>query len=324
VTQVSIVVPCHNDAATLRAALDSALAQRDVDFDVVLIDDGSTDGSLAIAREYEPHVRVLSRAHAGVSAARNAGIAATSSEWVVFLDADDMLLPRTLRARLDASTDADVVICDWEDVTERGGHLAVQRVRSMNVDELAADAELACAHGAWATTAALMYRRELVERIGGFREELRLIQDARFLFDAARCAARFSRSAHVGARYRIHSGSHSRRDPAMFWTYVFRNGVQIAALWQAERPLTASRRRALEDILNGAAHGLFFAGDRSFREPLAALRRFGAGIAWRNRLAEALAGLVGQRMACGVAGCWRATRLAELPRLVSLVGRRAA
>jgi len=78
----------------------SACAQDDVDHEVVLIDDGSTDLSLEIARSFEPPVRVLSGPNRGASVARNRGIAETESAWIVFLDADDLLVSGTLRRRL--------------------------------------------------------------------------------------------------------------------------------------------------------------------------------------------------------------------------------
>ena len=181
----------------------------------------------------------------GVSAARNRAIAATDGEWIVFLDADDLLLPETLSRRLATvqATDADIVVCDWRDLVEDGSDPVEGPIRSVNSEALAADPEVACATEVWAPPAALMYRRSLVERIGGFRLDLTVIQDARFLFDAARHGARFARSPHVGALYRVRPGSVSRRDPARFWRCVLLNGTQIEALWRARGSLAAGSAR---------------------------------------------------------------------------------
>ena len=90
-----------------------------------------------------------------------------------------------------------------------------------------------------------MYRRSLVEKIGGFREDLPVIQDARFLFDAAYHGARFAHSAHVGARYRISPQSLSRRDPARFWRDALLNGnADRSAVAKARRALTSRRMTA--------------------------------------------------------------------------------
>ncbi len=89
---VSVVVPVYNVEGFLREALDSLFAQDYEPFEVVVVDDGSTDGSGTIARSY-PEVRYLRQENQGPAAARNAGIAAARGELVAFADADDVQLP---------------------------------------------------------------------------------------------------------------------------------------------------------------------------------------------------------------------------------------
>jgi glycosyltransferase involved in cell wall biosynthesis len=90
----SIVVPVYNKRALLRATVESALAQSFPAFELILIDDGSTDRSLeAVADIADPRIRVLRQAIGGASAARNAGMAAARHDWTAFLDADDLWLP---------------------------------------------------------------------------------------------------------------------------------------------------------------------------------------------------------------------------------------
>jgi glycosyltransferase involved in cell wall biosynthesis len=96
---VSVVVPVYNVAAFLREALHSLFAQDYEPFEVVVIDDGSTDGSGAIARSY-PGVRYLRQENQGPAAARNAGIAAARGEIVAFADADDVQLPTRLSVQV--------------------------------------------------------------------------------------------------------------------------------------------------------------------------------------------------------------------------------
>jgi glycosyltransferase involved in cell wall biosynthesis len=304
---LSVVIPCFNAAATLGSTIESALQQRDVSLDVAVVDDGSIDRSLEIARSFEPRVRVLTGPNRGASAARNRGIAETASEWIVFLDADDLLVPDTLRRRLATAeaTGADVVVCDWQELLDRGDGTVEGAVRSVDLAALEADAETGCATHVWATTAALLYRRSLVEKIGGFREDLPVIQDARFLFDAAYHGARFAYSPHLGARYRASPQSLSRRDPTRFWRDVLLNGKQIEALWRGRGSLSARQREALRGIYNSAGRGLFAAADSQYFEAVASLRRLGGELPLHPRIAEPLTralGLDGARRLLGLLG----------------------
>ena len=296
---VSIIVPCFNAELTLAQTLQSVADCADV-AETIVIDDGSTDKSLATARSFERSVRVITGPNQGVCAARNRGIAETTAQWLLFLDADDSLMPGTIAKRLATAsqTGADVVICDWEETHDDGrGKLAPGPRRGLDWEALRHDPERAIASHVWATTAAILYRRGVVERIGGFRLDLPVIQDARFLFDAARCGARFAHSQHVGARYRVLAGSLSRRDPARFWRDVLANGRQIEALWRGSDALDAARLKTLRDIYDHAARGLFAAGDATFYEAVSARRRLGLPLSRRLRVAAPAARIVGLRAA---------------------------
>jgi glycosyltransferase involved in cell wall biosynthesis len=294
---VAVIVPCYNAVSTLAATLESALAQ-DVPIEMIVIDDGSSDCSLAIARAFEPAVRIVTGPNRGVSAARNTGIAETNAEWIVFLDADDLLEPGTLKQRLATAraSNADVVISDWEDFADDGaGQLTPGIHRSIDWLALESNAELATAAHVWATTAAILYRRSIVDKIGGFRPDLPVIQDARFLFDAAYHGARFAHSAHVGARYRILPGSLSRRDPARFSEDLLLNGQHIETLWQARGSLDDARRKAVLGIYTGAGRGLFSAAHPRYFEAIERQRKLGLRLPLHSKVAAPLARLVGLR-----------------------------
>lgn len=96
-TAISIVIPLYNKAAYIKRALASVYAQTFTDYEVVIVDDGSTDdGPELVRRESDPRVRLLAQPNGGVSAARNTGIAAARGELVAFLDADDAWEPHYL------------------------------------------------------------------------------------------------------------------------------------------------------------------------------------------------------------------------------------
>lgn len=104
---ISVVVPVYNARPFLREALESLRGQLGVEMEVLLVDDGSTDGSAAICREVcvaDPRFRLITQANAGVSAARNHGIDEARGRWIAFMDADDVMLPGGLRAMLEAAS----------------------------------------------------------------------------------------------------------------------------------------------------------------------------------------------------------------------------
>lgn len=110
---LSVIIPVHNTAPWLRTCLDSVCRQTYRHLDIICVDDGSTDGSLDILREYEkndPRIRVLSQPNRGQGAARNAALQICQGEFITGLDADDYLLPETYETCLTAmENDVDIV-----------------------------------------------------------------------------------------------------------------------------------------------------------------------------------------------------------------------
>src|ERR1700716_3420210 len=95
---VSVIIPCRNAAAWLADSIESCLGQTWSDLEVIVVDNGSTDGSLALARSYQlQSIKVLECARRGASAARNAGLEQARGAFIQFLDADDVLHPDKVR-----------------------------------------------------------------------------------------------------------------------------------------------------------------------------------------------------------------------------------
>jgi glycosyltransferase involved in cell wall biosynthesis len=106
---ISVVIPCYNAGAFLAEAIDSALGQSHAPREVIVVDDGSTDDSAALAERYGPPVRVIRQVNQGESTARNRGMDEAEGEWVALLDADDVWEPEKLEAQIDvARRDPDV------------------------------------------------------------------------------------------------------------------------------------------------------------------------------------------------------------------------
>lgn len=99
---IAVIVTAHNAERTLHATLGSVLAQTVAPSEIIVVDDGSTDQTARIAAETAPGARILHQPRAGAAAARNAGADAATSEWLAFLDADDLWPPDRTRALAEA------------------------------------------------------------------------------------------------------------------------------------------------------------------------------------------------------------------------------
>ncbi|MGN0987344.1 MAG: glycosyltransferase family 2 protein, partial [Otoolea sp.] len=114
---VSLIIPIYNAEKYLRRCLNSAMEQTFSDLEIILVDDGSTDQSLSICREYQqkdPRFRIIEKENTGVSDSRNQAIAAARGNYLQFMDSDDWLTPDATEILVDTAKklDCDLVIAD--------------------------------------------------------------------------------------------------------------------------------------------------------------------------------------------------------------------
>src|SRR3954463_8415699 len=107
---VSIIIPCFNAERYVGDAIRSALAQTYDSIEVIVIDDGSTDGSLKVIKSFGDAVRIESQPNAGACAARNHGIDLARGEYVQFLDADDLLHPEKIARQMEGRSGDDALL----------------------------------------------------------------------------------------------------------------------------------------------------------------------------------------------------------------------
>jgi glycosyltransferase involved in cell wall biosynthesis len=203
----SVVIPCYNYARFLDAAIRSALAQRDAGTEVIVVDDGSTDDTTAVARLHR-EVQLIRQPRRGVSDARNAGLHASRCEWIVFLDADDILLPDAV------ATGAGYLASNPEAL------LAAGRCRLIDRDGAELSAHWApppsCGHYRmllstnfiWTPGAALM-RRSAVMASGGFCPDHPAAADYALYLRLARRGPFICHDRHV-VMYRQHGANMSK------------------------------------------------------------------------------------------------------------------
>jgi hypothetical protein len=239
---VSVLIPCFNAARTIAAAVESVRAQTYPHREIVVVDDGSSDGSQRVLHELEaPDLRWVGGPNGGACAARNRALALAKGEFVQFLDADDLLEPTKLERQVAALTpEADVALSAFriQPIGSSGpGHVMPQ---VLGEDDPAADA---IRTPIW--TASPLHRRHLVEAAGAWRVGLACCQEYEF---HVRCALRvWRRVAHVTealAVQRRQAGSVSADESRVFLTT---QGLldSWASELAASGGMTARRRDAL-------------------------------------------------------------------------------
>src|SRR5262249_2405326 len=270
---VSIIIPCYNAERFLTETLESALGQTYRNIEIIIVDDGSTDNSADIIRSYGDRIKAQFGPNRGASAARNLGTELARGEFIQYLDADDLLMADAIERRIAALHEdaADVAYSDWERLVEiEPGVFEVDGVRVRRIEDVHPNPEIAVLTYFWAPPAALTYRRSIVEKVGGWKEWLPAMEDARFLQDAVMVGGRCTYSAGVGARYRVHRSARlSRRSDYML--YVFRNACDLQTEFETKGQMNAEVRRAFAGIYDYAARSLFFLDRAAFRDCVARL-----------------------------------------------------
>jgi glycosyltransferase involved in cell wall biosynthesis len=208
----SIIIPIYNTAAHLPACIDSVLAQTCGDFELVLVDDGSTDGSAEVCREAaarDARVRVISQENGGVSRARNAGLAEVSGRYVTWVDSDDTMEPDWLEgaAEVLGRTGCDAVIFSMRYAVQAGGEASTRKERVLEDRVYAGPREMAEAmmrRGGLLIYAAgnKIYRRDLIARRGlRFPEGRDFGEDRLFNFAYLRDCGAVATSSRVVYNY---------------------------------------------------------------------------------------------------------------------------
>lgn len=270
----SIIIPCFNAAAWICDSLESARLQSISDLEVIVIDDGSTDGSAdVVAREF-PEARLVRTLNNGASKARNLGTSLATGEFIQYLDADDLLSPGKLAAQVKALAEsgADIAYGDWqrfrvnEDGERLAGDLFARQMHRLPELELFGDF--------WCPPAAYLFRRRIVEKVGSWNERLPIIQDARFALDCALHGGAFVYSPGVMALYREHqTDSLSKRDPIGFVRDVYRNASEVEEWWRSHVGLNRDRIQALLDCYGYVARGSYEWDRETFEKAYADLMR---------------------------------------------------
>ena len=307
---ISVIIPCYNAARFLSDTIQSVLEQSFSDYEIILIDDGSTDNTQEVIRSFGTRVRAEFGPNRGVSAARNRGTELAQGEFIQYLDADDLLTLDALGRRLSAlrQTGADVAYSDWQKLNETAARTFERgEIIARTIESIHPDIEISLFTDFWCPPAALLYRRSIIERIGKWNESLPVIQDARFLLDAALRGGRFAHVPEIGAYYRVHAGqSLSRRNPTAFVKDCFENALQVEAWWRNSGNFGDMQKSALLKILAYVSRASFESDQATFANAYANIQRLQPGwVPSRPLKLALLSHLIGYRRAEAVALAFR-------------------
>jgi len=173
--QVSVIIPTYNRGWIIKEAVDSVLAQDYKGFELIVVDDGSTDSTSEILAAYGNDIKVLFQENKGVSAARNRGIAEASGQFIAFLDSDDLWLPQKLSTQIEFFNQTpDALISQTEEVWIRNGFRVNPKKRHKKPSGMIFKPSLKLC---LVSPSAVMIRRSLFDRVGGFDETLPACED---------------------------------------------------------------------------------------------------------------------------------------------------
>lgn len=286
VPRVSVVMPAYNRAGLIGASIDSVLAQSEADFELIIVDDGSTDDTCAVVSRYaDPRIRLLQLSHRGLGHALNTAVAACRAPYFARLDSDDLWTPEFLAVSLAAMEQPPRVgVVYGRGVTFSADSTAVQADRGMPLcfPDRPFESLLLRDH----LTCSALVRVECFRQAGGFNESIRWWEDWDFWLRVSRhCAFRFVDKELL--RIRVHDTNLSGQQGLEAWA----TRTQVLDRIFADLPELSPELTAIRALAYRNAHfdvGLNFLQQHAWR---AALGQFADGLRASRRPAAAVARL---------------------------------
>ena len=259
--QVSIIIPTYNNEKFIGQALDSVLAQTCKSWEMIVVDDGSEDGTADVVAAWRGEVEYFYQDNAGPSSARNRGLASARGEFVVFLDSDDMLLPSKLSDQL-ACFDIDVglglIHSGWQTVDSNAN--PIETIEPwQQVEALDLKGWLQCHPFC---LPAVMFRRSLLEQAGGFDPNLHQAEDIDLILRIMIAGARAQWLRKTTTLYRQHPDTLTRQTVhRVAWIqHVF---AKVFSRQDLPADIARLRNPVLYDLLMWTVWQLYREGDHA-------------------------------------------------------------
>ncbi len=172
---VSVIIPTYNRCWILKEAIDSVLSQKFTNFEVIVVDDGSTDATNALLSTYGEQITTICQKNKGVSAARNVGISQARGSYIAFLDSDDMWLPEKLSCQHDFfQSHPEALICQTDEIWIRNGVRVNPKNRHKKPSGMIFESSLQLC---LVSPSAVMIKKNLFDVVGLFNESFPACED---------------------------------------------------------------------------------------------------------------------------------------------------
>lgn len=173
--RISVIIPTYNRGWIIKEAIDSVLTQNYSDFELIVVDDGSTDDTQNILAEYKSRIRILQQDNKGVSAARNYGIDKARGDYLAFLDSDDIWLQNKITTQVNFfKQDPDSLICQTQEIWIRNGKRVNPKKYHKKYSGMIFEKTLP---RCLVSPSAVMIKKSLIEEVGCFDETLPACED---------------------------------------------------------------------------------------------------------------------------------------------------
>lgn len=256
--RVSILIPCFNAEHLVAEAIQSALAQTGPVMEVIVVDDGSTDGSLDVIRRFNGRIRWETGPNRGANAARNRLLELSRGDWLQYLDADDYLRPGKIAQQVALASDdpdCDVVYSPTACEVMQDGQLIVT---DEQIPE-PRDPWILLAHWQLPQTGGSLWRRQALQRVGGWRVDQPCCQEHELYFRLLAASGRFEYCESCLAVYRFWDHGHRISSRLRYEVYRQRLVIldRIEAHLAQSNELTPARHNAINDTRHAAARALW-------------------------------------------------------------------
>ena len=255
---VTVIIPCYNASSTIGRTISSIRAQNYLNTEIIIVDDGSQDGSLDTASRMSPDAILITGPHCGACHARNQGLHLASGDYVMFLDADDEIRGDYLRNGTVMAQEhhADLV---FTPLVRMFGTQVISRKSDISANVMPQDLFESWLRGVQVNPSATLWRRAFVQEIGGWNESTLINQDAEIILRALLCSPVITVNPHGEGIYHVlNEGSlSSQKSETKLANYV---ETLERLLTLTEGTPFATRTGGIEDTLYGVARMAMRAG----------------------------------------------------------------